>query len=267
MLNIINKSELSYKQSKNQRLLVELCLIQLCNLGLAPYTSASSEEKKNDVSVQSQTSVEIKKPDSTPISSNSSEQVQVNNSNYSVNLNTDDSINSAEKQPIAKTNSLASFKNLKGSNPLSLNTIQKKEEQKQVQNSEELLNIKGPETAFTIDDLIKQIQLYAKSDKVAGKKTLEFALLSNKPEIKEQSLILITVENEVQRNALRTELTDFTMFLRNKLNNFKITINIEVAKGDTAKKGYTPRERFQKMAEKNPNLITLYNKLDLDLEF
>lgn len=263
MLNIINKHELSYKSSKNQRLVVELCLIQLCNIGVAPVTSAPAEEKKNDISQASPQALNTTTAASTPITA----QAAVNNTQPEI-----------KKEPISnpenkgngepKTIPVNNLKSLKGVNALSLTNIQKAEAEKQVKNDEDkLLNTSGPVKPFTEDDLQKHIAAYANSEKVVGKKSLELALKFRKAKLNDDFSIVITVENEVQRNAIRSELTEFTLYLREKLNNYKIVTTIEVAEGDTVKKGYTPRERFQKMAEKNPNLITLYNKLDLDLEF
>jgi DNA polymerase-3 subunit gamma/tau len=262
MLNIINKHELSYKSSKNQRLLVELCLIQLCNIGVAPVSSAPAEEKKNDISQVPQAS-NTSSVASNPITA----QAAVYNSQAEI-----------KKEPITnpenkengepKVTPVNNLKSLKGVNALSLTNIQKAEAEKQVKNDEDkLLNTSGPVTPFTEDELQKHIAAYANSEKVVGKKSLELALKFRKAKLNDDFSIVITVENEVQRNAIRAELTEFTLYLREKLNNYKIVTTIEVAEGDTVKKGYTPRERFQKMAEKNPNLITLYNKLDLDLEF
>lgn len=266
MLNIINKFELNYKSSKNQRLLVELCLIQLCNIGLPPFTSAPAEEKKNDLS------------QATP-------QVLSNNKAISSTKATTSTLNATQQEPkkeeaantvksdIQQTSGtrptpVSNIKSIKGINAFSLNNIQKTEAEKQEKKDEDkLFNTSGPDTPFTVDELSKYILEYANSDKVAGKKSLELALKFKKPHLNEDFSVVITVENEVQRNALRADLTEFTLFLREKLNNYKIVTCIEVAEGDTTKKNYTPRERFQKMAEKNPNLITLYNKLDLDLEF
>ncbi|MFN7013573.1 MAG: DNA polymerase III subunit gamma/tau [Bacteroidia bacterium] len=263
MLNIINKHELSYKSSKNQRLLVELCLIQLCNIGVASVTSAPAEEKKNDLS---QTTPQVVSTNTTLNTSS----ISVNVSQKDVKKEQPENLAKSEtpKNFQAKLTPVSNIKNIKGLNTFSLNNIQKTEAEKQEKKDEDkLLNTSGPVIPFTVEDLSKHIAAYANSDKVAGKKSLELALKYRKAKLNDDFLIVITVENEVQRNAIKAELSEFTLYLREKLNNYKIVTTIEVAEGDTVKKNYTPRERFQKMAEKNPNLITLYNKLDLDLEF
>jgi DNA polymerase-3 subunit gamma/tau len=265
MLNIINKFEINYKSSKNQRLHVELCLIQLCNIGVAPLISAPTEEKKNDLS---QTlSKTISTNTTTSSANNTLSKKNTNPQERHQDTNDTAKINSLDN-PKPKITSLSDIKNIKGLNNHSLNDFQKVDlEQQTIKEEDKLRNTSGPAYAFTLDDLSKYINDYVNSDKVAGKKTLELALKFRQAQLNEDYSVIITVENEVQKNALKAELTDFTMYLREKLNNYKIIVNIEVVQGDTIKKSYTPKERFQKMAEKNPNLITLYNKLDLDLEF
>jgi DNA polymerase-3 subunit gamma/tau len=265
MLNIINKFEINYKSSKNQRLHVELCLIQLCNIGVAPIISAPTEEKKNDLSQTLSKTIST----NTTTSSANNTLSKKNTKPQERHQDTNDTakINSLDN-PKPKITSLSDIKNIKGLNNHSLNDFQKVDlEQQTIKEEDKLRNTSGPAYAFTLDDLSKYINDYVNSDKVAGKKTLELALKFRQAQLNEDYSVIITVENEVQKNALKAELTDFTMYLREKLNNYKIIVNIEVVQGDTIKKSYTPKERFQKMAEKNPNLITLYNKLDLDLEF
>lgn len=266
MLNIINKFEVNYKSSKNQRLHVELCLIQLCNIGVAPVTSAPAEEKKNNISQTTPlvvaTNTTLATPNTSLISVNASQQEV--KKEQPENLAKADTPENTEAKPTLVSN----IKSLKGLNSFSLKNIQKTAAEKlEKKDEDKLLNTSGPVTPFTVEDLSKHIAAYANSEKVAGKKSLELALKFHQAQLNEDFSILITVENEVQRNALRVELAEFTLYLREKLNNYKIVTTIEVAQGDITKKSYTPRERFQKMAEKNPKLITLYNKLDLDLEF
>jgi DNA polymerase-3 subunit gamma/tau len=265
MLNIINKFEINYKSSKNQRLHVELCLIQLCNIGVAPLTSAPTEEKKNELS---QTPTKTISTNTSVTTANSSLTAENSNKKDTQIDAVDAAKINVQENSKPKLAALSDIKSIKGLNNHSLTNIQIKGlDQQNIKEEDKLQNTSGPVTSFSIDDLLKYINDYANSEKVIGKKSLELALKFRQAELNEDYSVVMTVENEVQKNALKAELTDFTLYLREKLNNYKIIVNIEVVQGDTSKKSYTPKERFQKMVEKNPNLITLYNKLDLDLEF
>jgi len=56
-------------------------------------------------------------------------------------------------------------------------------------------------------------------------------------------------------------------FLRKNLNNFKIQLNTQIVLTQEKTKPYTPEEKFNKMAEKNPELINLKKTLDLEIDF
>jgi DNA polymerase III subunit gamma/tau len=258
MLNVLNKADLSYKSSKNQRLLLELSLIQLCNIGAPPVITASADEKKNDISVQNSPENTIRKdvPQQEP------QQTEVVKETTSQGVQEQETTGTDSQSLKA----FSALKNVKGINNYGLNQINKPlEEPKDKQ--EEIKETSGPESVFSIQTLEKFWNDYALEVNNSGKKSLYIALSTKKPQLIDKYTILLTVENEVQREAVKNELTDLVLFLRNKLNNFKINIQVEVAKGDSSKKYYTSKEKYLKMAEKNPHLNTLFKKLDLDIEY
>ena len=59
---------------------------------------------------------------------------------------------------------------------------------------------------------------------------------------------------------------DLLEFLRNKLQNFALTISWEVKVIEGTVKYYTNRDKFVRMAEKNPTLLELKKRLNLELE-
>ena len=56
------------------------------------------------------------------------------------------------------------------------------------------------------------------------------------------------------------------MFLREKLNNFSLQFTVKIAKSAKNLEPYSAEEKFQYMVAKNPNLLLLKQKLDLDVE-
>jgi DNA polymerase-3 subunit gamma/tau len=56
-------------------------------------------------------------------------------------------------------------------------------------------------------------------------------------------------------------------FLRSRLNNHKIQLKTKIADMQRDLKPYTDKEKFEKMAEKNPALRTLREELDLEIEY
>jgi DNA polymerase-3 subunit gamma/tau len=56
--------------------------------------------------------------------------------------------------------------------------------------------------------------------------------------------------------------------MKRGLNNGKITIQSRVVEENELKEtAYTPAEKFNKMAEKNPDLNQLRSQFDLELDF
>jgi len=56
-------------------------------------------------------------------------------------------------------------------------------------------------------------------------------------------------------------------FLRNKLENDSLSIAVQMTKGTEAKVAYTNREKFEEMARKNPFLLKLQQKFQMDPDF
>ena len=66
--------------------------------------------------------------------------------------------------------------------------------------------------------------------------------------------------------AFSTERPDLLKFLQTELKNYSLEINLIVNKNLEQKIAYTNREKFQKLAEKNPLLLKLRQQLDLEVD-
>jgi DNA polymerase III subunit gamma/tau len=102
-----------------------------------------------------------------------------------------------------------------------------------------------------------------KSDKPRLYSTLETVL----PKLSGIHTVEITLSNEAMQNDFDRNLNqDMTLFLRNELLNDNIRIEILVPKQQEHNILYTAEEKFKHMASKNPALANLKKKLDLDFE-
>ena len=94
----------------------------------------------------------------------------------------------------------------------------------------------------------------------------EYQLLTQEIEIRDTTIVLHLL-NPVQETLLNDLKSDLMLHVRQKLNNFTITVTGEL-KSETDKKViYTNREKFEHLASKNPNLLTLKEKLGLDSDY
>jgi DNA polymerase-3 subunit gamma/tau len=74
------------------------------------------------------------------------------------------------------------------------------------------------------------------------------------------------VENKVQENLFRDERPNLLNFLRSTLKNFEIEVSARIDEIAVVKRPYTTSEKFQHMAAKNPALVDLKNKFNLDFD-
>lgn len=94
-----------------------------------------------------------------------------------------------------------------------------------------------------------------------------YSTLANKSyKLKENFIIELQLENEIQESYFSENKSDILKFVRAKLNNFSIQFDIKIIKNAKQLEPYSPQEKFQYMVEKNPNLLILKQKLDLDIE-
>ena len=102
----------------------------------------------------------------------------------------------------------------------------------------------------------------------AKEKTNSMLLASitlNKPVLQENSKVLLALDNKSQYAEMLERRVEIHDFLRQELQNGNLEVLLEVRKGMKNKKAYTQEEKFRAMVEKNPALLELQKKLDLDL--
>lgn len=263
-LEIISDADTHYKASKNQRLLVELTLIKLSSLG-------QSEQKKN---------LETKDNSTESLSSNKLIEVKIE---------TSDKVDNAGSVPEQKTDSLSSTKTANPievkkefnsteapkevieSKPIQKNksfsgfSIKQTLEKKQELAEEEEKKDKDP---FTYESLMEKWLEYATKANDKNKKTLHTALTTNSPELKEGFTIEHVLDNKTLFDNFNREKQTFLDFLKKELNNYSIQLQAKLIKNEKAEVFlYTDKEKFLKLAETQPELLYLKDKLHLDFEF
>lgn len=94
----------------------------------------------------------------------------------------------------------------------------------------------------------------------------EYQMLTQPYEIK-GTQIVISLLSPVQETLLNNIKSDLTGFLRERLHNNSIQVTGTVQVNDDKKVIYTNREKFEYLAEKNPILKELKDRLGLDTDF
>lgn len=121
-----------------------------------------------------------------------------------------------------------------------------------------------PTEPFTETDMLLQWNKYAQRLGDKGYKILESLLLLNDPKL-EGTTIIHELPNESSKVDFDGEKHDLLGYLRGKLHNHNITIEIKLNETIELKKAFTTQEKYDRMKEMNPALDVLRKTFDLDL--
>jgi len=79
--------------------------------------------------------------------------------------------------------------------------------------------------------------------------------------------ITLALTNPIEEPVLLSIKTELLTFLRENLNNSSIQVDATMQEHQIKKFAYTNKEKFERLAEKNPLLNELKEKLGLDPDF
>ena len=271
-INLANNSDIKYKTSRNQRLLVELCLMQLASL--TARHQLTEEKKKIRLNGD-----EIGDPFILPppgFSNNRSErndipkeetlqEKEIGNSKESVpSKEATHSNNKGVPQKVIERPRIVAERNAKRISALSLKSIQRKQ-----QLEEELVANKSkhkelPNNIFSEEDMVVAWNDYSKKIEKEGKFNLYSHLSMGVPKL-EGSIIHLEFPNHTIKVEVESAKNSLLNYLRKSLNNFEIDLEIEVNESEVKRYAYTPREKYEKLNEINPKLDQLRKEFDLDI--
>lgn len=94
----------------------------------------------------------------------------------------------------------------------------------------------------------------------------EFHLLSRQVDVT-GSVVTVALANTVEEPLLQSMMADLVTYLRNRLSNPTIKIQSVMQETDAKRIAYTNKEKFDLLAEKNPLLKEMKERLGLDTDF
>ncbi len=246
-LVVISKTDINYKTAKNPRLLVEMALMQMAYLNTAPISDA---EKKNEL----ESPFETKQPVAEPV-------VKAASSNVSAVAAT-----LQEKTVKTATKPVVSFNDIKIKAKFSLS-----EAIKSYGIPVNTVNEATPDVIvnkeFNFDALKKVINTFAETKAAAGNKQLYATLTTCKSELNEKNLLTLTIHNEAQKEILQNIKQEFLDFIRKEISNSSVNLEIVITEEAPASKLYKPGDKFKFLSEKNPVLLELKKRLDLEIDY
>ncbi|WP_158995513.1 DNA polymerase III subunit gamma/tau [Mucilaginibacter sp. L196] len=272
-MNIANQCDLSYKLSKNQRLQVELALLKMChlvsafNLATTPLNTMPSPEgqlkKKPDSAVKAEPATPQPAPASTPILSEAPTNYTANKVEAKPAATVVNEIPVAEKAKVFIPNLHSAATSIKIPSLKDWGKIQ----EAATLEEEEDPYIKGDAREdFTTADFLKCWSEYAAKLKTEGKHNALSIFTGDAPVMLRQYEFEIAVGTKVQEKDFRNERPNILNFLRTTLKNFSIELNARLDEKVVVKRPYTNLEKFQYMAAKNPQLLELKKRFNLDFD-
>ena len=248
-LSITNQCSLDYKTSHNNRLHVEVALIELSHIQEA--VQLTSEVKKQP------TALSNKLPNISPTPTPVLTPHQA--SDTYKNNDEDRSDNSDPQPPNNKTTTLQSTIKIPQIDQL-----------KKRFNRPIVSSIVPPTTSITTqlpitqEAVRKHWQAYAKKLKLAGKMS-EYSLMNQEIAF-EETTIVVNLVSTVQQDILAGIKEDLMVYLRQSLQCQDLELTDVVVHPEKSIKPYTAQEKFKYLAEKYPNLRILQEKLSLEVQ-
>jgi len=240
-INLSEECSFKYKNSKNQRLLTEICLMKLCSINTVEIKKKvkilSIDELNKNKSISTVEIKSKKKEIETQI--NNKEQVEEKIEDKKIPYNVSGlSLSSLKaKKNIEKITSLKknSSKSLFSNNKFDLNSLQ---------------NSWNKFQKLTVNN---------------GRKNLASILTISIPEIFEDHKVIYTLTNNTNKLELEKSKLELVEFLKKDLKNDNISLEIKVNKLKEKKFIYSPTEKYEKLKKINPNIEILRKEFKLNL--
>ena len=126
-----------------------------------------------------------------------------------------------------------------------------------------------PASPFNQAQLWEAWDEYAEQIRQADKQSYFATLTKHKALLRDDFKLELLVDNHVQLQDLNEDKANLVGFLREKLNNWRITLKgiIDEVERDDGDSLYDPHKKFEAMAEKNPALIEFRKRFDLDVDY
>jgi DNA polymerase-3 subunit gamma/tau len=295
-LNLANQCDLVYKNSKNQRLQVELSLIKMCHIPsviqLANQPTATDLDQDKKKTLIKSGSLEVRKSESPKVEEQRTENQEVGKpESPKVNAPTitdlKDFVEREELQDLPDhldiplptkapepNRPITLPKPSTGSikiQPLNTNTvaslIPSLTNLESIATSDE---DKGPKyitgnekESFTDEQFLELWKVYTQKAKDADKIHL-YTLMNNDP-IVNGTEITVLVENLALESTLQDEKVELLNFLRSALKNFDLQIVTKKGENTTKKRIYTNKDKYAYMVEKNPQIEEMRRRFNLDI--
>lgn len=255
-IELANTCDLNYRASRNKRLLLELTLIQFCQL-----TQVAVDDKKKALiepiagtnpSSQAVNSGQPQQPPQAPSVTAAAGAPQVMSTHMPSSVPAPPP--STAPNPARKT-----------ARPMGISMKEigvEKPKQQTVQQA--TTNVKEVVTPFDNDSLVREWDNYAAT--IDKKVYLKNTMINCKPTLQENYYFEVAVHNPGQQEELINNAIHILPFLRQHLNNSRIQMRVRIVEGNEKHLAYTSTEKLELLMKINPTLGRLRDEFNLTLD-
>ena len=251
-IELANTCDLNYRASRNKRLLLELTLIQLCQL-----TQVAVDDKKKALiepiagtnpSSQAVNSGQPQQPPQAPSVTAAAGAPQVMSTHMPSSVPAPPP--STAPNPARKT-----------ARPMGI-SMKEIGVEKPIQQA--TTNVKEVVTPFDNDSLVREWDNYAAT--IDKKVYLKNTMINCKPTLQENYYFEVAVHNPGQQEELINNAIHILPFLRQHLNNSRIQMRVRIVEGNEKHLAYTSTEKLELLMKINPTLGRLRDEFNLTLD-
>ncbi len=262
-LEINNQADIQYKESNNKRLTLELALLQMAalskkkSLELTPEKPILAQPEPLAVTQNPQPKPPEPAPVTKPVVAGPLSTAPLPSFSEAQRVEEDAPITTAPKIEIKHTPTRHTYK------PLSLkirDTDQPPKSEEEIQENYEDL----PNDSVSIIDFLEAWKELAKTY-MDQSQSLFTAMTIHEPTLSHSGMIKVSIDNAIQENLINERKTELLGFLRKKLNNYALQLETSIVENSQQQIAYLPKEKLERMIERNPDVEKLQKDLDLDL--
>ena len=259
-LSLANECDLNYRGSRNQRLLVELCLMKLASVNFDGEKKKTSEfiipAANFNSNTETTTTAKVQSAE-TSDKSHPSKKLSKENLNRPDTNKAASVVENPTKPAVAVSQQQTSG--------LSLKSIQRKKDH-QIKKMEVTVDRSElPKDVFSQEQLIASWDAFVSTLEDKGRHNLAAILKIDVPKIKDESLIALEFPNSTNKIEVERQKVELLQFIRKELNNFDIELDITVNETMDKKFAYTAIEKYAKLKEKNPAIESLKKSFNLEI--
>ncbi|MDO4755134.1 MAG: DNA polymerase III subunit gamma/tau [Parabacteroides sp.] len=248
-IDLANSCDLNYRVSRNKRLLLELTLIQLCQLNQA---AQSQDDKKKGLIEPLNPQNPPVQPQATPVSAPKApvQTVPTPPAQQSVSLpSAPDAMPKRVTRPPQFGTSLRNMGVTQAQ--VQTNTVTVKAQQEQ-------------QSSFTQEALANCWDAFAAS--IDKKVYLKNTMLNCKPVLQDNFYFEVCVHNPGQQDELTNSCIDILSYLRTQLKNTRIQMRVRIEEANEKKLAYTSAEKYEHLLNINPLMADLRNEFGLVMD-